>query len=199
MIKNRLKVLHGIKSVCWRYHKVWTIWRYHMVLNSLRVSHGIAKFQCITWYKTVWRYHMVYSSLNASHGIKQIESIWGKRVWSITVPFSFRNDNHSTSLFCNVMHSNCSIPCDTFKLIDSMWYIQTLLCHVIPSNSFIQCDILKYFQSVLFHVMHSNCCIPCDTFKLFYTKWCIETLLHAINQLEGITWYRTVWMHHIAK
>jgi hypothetical protein len=49
----------------WYIQTVW--WRYHMVLNILRVSHCIAKLECITWYKSAWRYHMVQQSLNASH------------------------------------------------------------------------------------------------------------------------------------
>ena len=60
--------------------------------------------------------------------------------------------------------SNCFIPCDTFKLFYTMWYLQTVY-------------IMWYLQTVVFHVIHSNCFIPCDA--------CEKKLLVIIISLRG--------------
>jgi hypothetical protein len=101
------------------------------------------------------------------------------------------------TLLCNVIPSNCSIPCDIFKLFipcdtfnklflylfDTMWYLQTVLYHVIPSNCYIimwylqTVYIMWYLQTVVCHVIHSNCFIPCDE--------CEKKLLVIIILLRG--------------
>jgi hypothetical protein len=64
--KTPLLPLGHAQFECITWHN--TVWRYHMVSNSLKVSHGISslrvsndikQFEGITWFQTVWKYHMV--------------------------------------------------------------------------------------------------------------------------------------------
>jgi hypothetical protein len=171
----------------WYFQSVW----YHVIPSNCFITCDTFKLFYSMWYLQsgyiMWYIQTVVCHVIHSNCFMPCDTCGKKpvthyyfitRVCSITVPFSFRNDNNSTSLFCNMMHSNCLMPCDTFKLIYTMWCIQTLLCHVIPSNCFIPCDILKLFipcdtlsKLFIFHVILSICFIPCDAFKLLYTMW----------------------------
>jgi hypothetical protein len=102
---------HVIPLICFTSCE-WTIWRYHMVWNSLNVPHGIKHFEGITWKKTVWKYHMVERKRLLSVAFKLCYAMW--YLYSVlyhVIP--------STTFFC--------IPCDTFNLCYTMWCIQTVL------------------------------------------------------------------------
>jgi hypothetical protein len=77
----------------------------------------------------------------------------------------------------------CFIPCESCKLLYTMWCIQTVLYHMIPSSSYIpkQCECITWHRTVWRYHMISN--------RL--------KVSHGITKFECITWYKTDWKRYL--
>ena len=151
-------------------------------LNSF-ISCDTFKLLHAMWYIHTALYHVIHLKKNCSSLLFYYQDIV----------------NHSSFLSQKRQSQYIVIlKCDAFKLIYTMWYIQTLLCNVIPSN----CAITST-NFFLYHVMHSNCVMPCDTFNLFYIMWYlqtpyiiwnIQTVLYPVIPLMYFMWCDTFKM-----
>ena len=82
-----------------------------------------------------------------------------------------------------MIHPNCFISCDTFKLLYVMRDIHTVLYHVIHVKK--KCSWLLFYynhSSFLFQERQSQYLfiLQCDAFKLFHTMWYLQAVLDHV-------------------
>ena len=111
--------------------------------------------------------------------------------------------NYFLSVLYHVMHSNCFIPCDTFKLFYFMWYLQTVLYHVLSLICCISCDtfnlfymihvkkkcssLLFYYEDIVNHSFFLSLSETTITVHRYFKMWCIQTVLYHVTPSSWFT------------
>jgi hypothetical protein len=149
VIRSNVFLYHVIPAKCFipcdTLRLIYTLW-----------SRGIKQIESITWHITDWKYHMVIKRkfVEGITSYEQFEDItWYETVWGYPVLYHVIRSN---VFLYHVIPAKCFIPCDTLRLIYTLWYIQTLLCHMIPWKWLIICDTLKRFHTMWYlQIVHT--------------------------------------------
>ena len=94
--------------------------------------------------------------------------------------------------------SNCFIPCDTFKLLYAMWYIQTVVYHVIHVKKKLLVIIILlwgYSQSQFLSLSETTITVP-----RYFAMWCIQTVSYHVlssnlsyHVIPSTNFFYTMW------